>query len=55
MAEIEFSLLYLQCLSVRMADRDDLRREVSTWVAHGNAIKSEMNWRFTTGDARIKL
>ncbi|VAW44635.1 hypothetical protein MNBD_GAMMA04-1093, partial [hydrothermal vent metagenome] len=28
---------------------------VSAWVAHRNAIESEMNWRFTTEDARIKL
>ena len=55
MAEIEFSLLSRQCLSDRMADRDHLTREVLAWVTHRNAIKNEMNWRFTTGDARIKL
>lgn len=55
MAEIEFSLLSRQCLSDRMADRNHLTREISAWVAQRNAIKSEMNWRFTTEDARIKL
>jgi len=55
MAEIEFSLLSRQCLSDRMIDRDYLTQEVSAWVAQRNAIKSEMNWRFTTGDACIKL
>lgn len=55
MAEIEFSLLSRQCMSDRMADRALLTREVSAWVEHRNAIKSEMSWRFTTEDARIKL
>jgi len=55
MAEIEFSLLSRQCMSDRMEDREYLTREVSTWVESRNAIKSEMNWRFTTEDARIKL
>ncbi len=55
MAEIEFSLLSRQCMSDRMADRDYLTQEVSAWVEHRNAINSEMNWRFTTEDARIKL
>ena len=55
MAEIEFSLLSRQCMSDRMADREHLAQEVSAWVAYRNAIKSEMNWRFTTEDARIKL
>jgi len=55
MAEIEFSLLSRQCMSDRMEDREYLTREVSAWVESRNAIKSEMNWRFTTEDARIKL
>jgi len=55
MAEIEFSLLSRQCMSDRMADREYLAQEVSAWVAHRNAIESEMSWRFTTEDARIKL
>ena len=55
MAEIEFSLLSRQCMSDRMADREYLTQEVSAWVENRNAIKSEMNWRFTTEDARIKL
>ena len=38
-----------------MTDRDYLTREVSAWVAQRNALKSGMNWRFTTEDARIKL
>jgi len=55
MAEIEFSLLSRQCMSDRMADRTTLTQQASAWVAQRNAIKSEMKWRFTTDDARIKL
>lgn len=55
MAEIEFSLLSRQCMRDRMADRDYLAREVSAWVNKRNSVKSDMKWRFTTDDARIKL
>ncbi len=55
MAEIEFSLLSRQCLSDRMVDREHLCQEANAWVKQRNSKKSEMNWRFTTGNARIKL
>ena len=55
MAEIEFSLLSRQCVRDRMADREYLTKEVSAWVRQRNLKDSEMNWRFTTEDARIKL
>jgi hypothetical protein len=55
MAEIEFSLLSHQCMRDRMADRDCLTQEVSAWVNNRNSVKSDMKWRFTTDDARIKL
>ena len=55
MAEIEFSLLSRQCMSERMADREYLTQEVAAWVENRSSSKSEMNWRFTTADARIKL
>lgn len=55
MAEIEFSLLSRQCMRDRMADRDYLTQEVSAWVNNRNSVKSDMKWRFTTDDARIKL
>jgi transposase len=55
MAEIEFSLLSRQCMRDRMSDREYLRQEVSAWVKNRNAVKSDMQWRFTTDDARIKL
>ena len=55
MAEIEFSLLSRQCMKNRMANRAYLAQEVTAWVNNRNSKESEMNWRFTTKDARIKL
>ncbi len=55
MAEIEFSLLSRQCMRHRMANRAYLTQEAMAWVGNRNAKESEMNWRFTTEDARIKL
>ncbi len=55
MAEIEFSLLSRQCMRERMGDRDYLTQEVTAWTNNRNSIKSDMKWRFTTEDARIKL
>lgn len=55
MAEIEFSLLSHQCMRDRMADRDYLTQEVLAWVNNRNSVKSDMKWRFTTDDARMKL
>ena len=55
MAEIEFSLLSRQCMRERMGDRDYLTQEVRAWTNNRNSIKSDMKWRFTTEDARIKL
>ena len=34
---------------------DELRTEVTAWVAERNADKSQVVWRFTTDDARIRL
>lgn len=55
MAEIELSLLSRQCLGDRMVDRKYLGQQVGAWVTQRNSKGSEMNWRFTTEDARIKL
>jgi len=54
-AEIELGILSRQCLSQRIDNVDDLRREVKAWEAARNAAESRVNWRFTTADARIKL
>lgn len=54
-AEIEFSILQRQCLNRRIPDQDTLRDEVAAWERRRNAKAVEVNWRFTTQDARIKL
>lgn len=55
MAEIELSVLQRQGLSDRMADLEQMRREVSAWARRRNAEVRRIDWQFTTEDARIKL
>lgn len=55
MAEIEFSALQRPCLDRRIADQPTLREEIAAWEAHRNEKEGQVNWRFTTADARIKL
>jgi DDE superfamily endonuclease len=54
-AEIELSILQRQCLDRRLPDRATVEREVAAWVADRNAAGHQIDWRFTTEDARIKL
>jgi hypothetical protein len=55
MAEIELSVLQRQCLDRRLGDRATVEREVAAWVEDRNAAGQQIDWRFTTADARIKL
>ncbi len=55
MAEIELGILSRQCLSRRIENINDLRREVQAWEVSRDAADTKVNWRFTTKDARIKL
>src|SRR5512142_1999890 len=55
MAEIELSVLSRQCLSRRIETREELEREVAAWEEERNERGVEVQWRFTTADARIKL
>ncbi len=55
MAEIELGILGRQCLSRRIDNIDDLRREVAAWETDRDAAGTKANWQFTTADARIKL
>lgn len=55
MAEIELSILSSQCLNRRIPDQETLKKEVTAWVNQRNDSATEMDWRFTTSDARIKL
>ena len=55
MAEIEINVLSRQCLDRRIPDRQTMINEVAAWQEHRNASAKPVNWRFRTGDARIKL
>ncbi len=55
MAEIELGILGRQCLSRRIDNIGDLRREVTAWKTDRNSAGTKANWQFTTADARIKL
>jgi DDE superfamily endonuclease len=55
MAEIELSVLQRQCLDRRIPDQERLTREVAAWEHKRNQDAVQVNWRFTTEDARIKL
>ena len=55
MAEIELGILGRQCLDRRIDNAEELTREIAAWEAERNANKADVDWRFTTDDARIKL
>ena len=55
MAETELSVLTRQCLDRRIPDRDTLVHEVNAWGHNRNVNQNDIDWRFTTADARIKL
>lgn len=55
MAEIEFNRLKGQCLDRRIPDETMLREEVHAWTVARNADESDINWRFTSEDARNRL
>ena len=54
-AEIELSRLTRQCLDRRLDDLDLLNAELAAWQAATNADQRQVDWQFTTTDARIKL
>src|SRR4030042_1758234 len=55
MAEIELGILARQCLSQRIDNIEDLRRETKAWEKRRDQAKVKVNWQFTTVDARTKL
>lgn len=55
MAEIELSVLQLQCLSRRIPDKETLTSETEAWEHSRNEMHTTVRWHFTTVDARIKL
>jgi hypothetical protein len=54
-AEIELSALTRQCLGRRIDNLDVLNSELTAWQRQTNADKRQVDWQFTTADARIKL
>ena len=54
-AEIELSCLTKQCLGRRIADLAVLNEELAAWTNATNTDERQVDWRFTTSDARIKL
>lgn len=55
MAEIEFNVLTKQCLNRHIDNLKTIKKEVSAWQRHRNKKRKQVNWQFTTKDARIKL
>jgi hypothetical protein len=55
MAEIEFAVRSSDCLSQRIGSQAQLEQEVAAWQQRRNQKAIQVNWRFTTEDARIKL
>jgi hypothetical protein len=54
-AEIELSALTRQCLDRRIADLDTLNIQLAAWQHATNTDRRQVDWQFTTADARIKL
>ena len=55
MAEIELGILGRQCLSRRIDNMDDLRREANAWEVARDTTGIKVDWQFRTENARIKL
>ena len=54
-AEIELSALTRQCLDRRINDIAVLNAELAAWQQQTNTEQRQVNWHFTTDDARVKL
>jgi hypothetical protein len=55
MAEIELNVLMGQCLNRRLDTVEKVERQTNAWETARNNKESQINWQFTTNDARIKL
>lgn len=54
-AECELSVLGRQCLARRIEDGHLLANETAAWDNDRNANANQVDWQFTTDDARVKL
>ena len=55
MAEIELNILVKQCLGRRISSIEEVQSEVSAWESRRNNLGANIDWQFTTADARVKL
>jgi hypothetical protein len=55
MVEIELHALSKQCLGRRIPSAESLVKETKVWEKNRNEGQKEIDWQFTTEDARIKL
>ena len=55
MAKIEIGVMSRQCPGRRIPDRETMCREVAAYVRDRNERAKTVNWRFMTGNVRIKL
>ena len=55
MAEIELSVLARQCLAQRLPSMERVQAVIEPWQKARNAHQVQVQWRFTTADARQKL
>lgn len=54
-AEIELSVMSKQCLGRRIGTMVLLQKEISAWESTRNSKAQNVNWHFSTDDARGKL
>jgi len=54
-AEIELSVFTKQCLDRRIPDMTTLQQEAKAWYRKRNSNQKDVDWQFTTDDARVKL
>ena len=54
-AEIELSFLSRQCLNRRIDILDVLNTNMNAWEQSRNTSQKNVDWHFTTDDARVKL
>ena len=54
-AEIELSVMTMQCLNRRIGDPISLKNEIKFWQKNRNENQKSVNWQFKSEDARIKL
>ena len=55
MAEIEIGLFERGCLGNRVPNLPVLQKRVAALETERHAARASINWRFTTGHARLKL